>query len=169
MASIISCALSDNAGRHCLELPPDCGRRRRRRPRGVGRHARLRFRSRRARGRCAGAFDLWRKNHDRAAPRRTRARCAARHSFRLHGSAWTQDAALPGGDIDPPFFEDFLGASEEAEKPFLSPAALALRLARAYGARALPLSCAPHNRWRISAAEFGQGLTEAKTALSHRE
>ncbi|KPP83595.1 glycerol-3-phosphate dehydrogenase [Erythrobacter sp. HL-111] len=51
----------------------------------------------------------------------------------IGGREWTARAALPGGDIDPARFEDFV--SEQARRhPFLAPATVR-RLARAYGTR----------------------------------
>ncbi len=47
---------------------------------------------------------------------------------------WTANAPLPGGDIGPVSFQEFV-ASLHADHPFL-PASLAMRLARAYGTRA---------------------------------
>ncbi|MEE4152743.1 MAG: glycerol-3-phosphate dehydrogenase [Erythrobacter sp.] len=49
------------------------------------------------------------------------------------GRSWTAGAPLPGGDIDPSRFDDFV-REVEAAYPFLAPAT-ALRLARAYGTR----------------------------------
>ncbi len=49
------------------------------------------------------------------------------------GASWTARAPLPGGDIDPAGFAEFVGGVEAAY-PFLTPAT-ALRLARAYGTR----------------------------------
>jgi glycerol-3-phosphate dehydrogenase len=77
-----------------------------------------------------------------------------------HGPAWTQKAALPGGDLG----EDFAGFLEKfrRERPFLAPA-LALRLARSYGSRATDMLGAAR-RMEDLGRDFGCGLTQAEIA-----
>jgi glycerol-3-phosphate dehydrogenase len=73
-----------------------------------------------------------------------------------HGEAWTESAVFPGGDVD---FEDFL-AHLKADKPFLGDD-LALRLARAYGARAERFLKHAHSMDDLG-RDFGCGLTETE-------
>ena len=73
--------------------------------------------------------------------------------------AWTQNAALPGGDMPKGDFEGFL-TDLKARKPFLDPS-VAHRLARAYGTRVDALlgnACRSTDLGR----DFGEGLTEAE-------
>ncbi|PPD45949.1 MAG: glycerol-3-phosphate dehydrogenase [Methylocystis sp.] len=74
-----------------------------------------------------------------------------------HGEAWTEAAALPGGEMDS--FEEYLVALK-ASKPFLGDA-LALRLARAYGTRA-QLWLKGARSMDDLGRDFGSGLTEAE-------
>ena len=73
-----------------------------------------------------------------------------------HGSAWTADARLPGGDID---FDAFL-TQLRRERPFLGDA-LSLRLARAYGARVDHILGRARSMAELG-RDFGCGLTEAE-------
>lgn len=73
-----------------------------------------------------------------------------------HGAAWTAGAVFPGGEMA---FDDYL-AHLRAEKPFLG-ANLALRLARAYGARAEGFLKHAHAMADLG-RDFGCGLTEAE-------
>ncbi|MEE4204893.1 MAG: glycerol-3-phosphate dehydrogenase [Erythrobacter sp.] len=57
----------------------------------------------------------------------------ALEELRIGGIEWTADAALPGGDIDPVRFEDFV-REQAARYPFVE-APTIRRLARAYGTR----------------------------------
>jgi glycerol-3-phosphate dehydrogenase len=73
--------------------------------------------------------------------------------------AWTENAALPGGDMPKGDFEGFL-TDLTARKPFLDPT-VAHRLARAYGTRVDALlgnACRSTDLGR----DFGEGLTEAE-------
>jgi glycerol-3-phosphate dehydrogenase len=73
-----------------------------------------------------------------------------------HGESWTAKAVFPGGDME---FEPFL-AKLQADKPFLGDS-LALRLARAYGTRALRF-LAHARAMEDLGRDFGRGLTEAE-------
>jgi len=75
------------------------------------------------------------------------------------GKPWTADAPLPGGDMPNADLDTFI-RSLMARKPFLSPA-LARRLAKAYGTRAL-LFLEGANGMADLGRDFGMGLTAAE-------
>ncbi len=75
------------------------------------------------------------------------------------GPAWTERAALPGGDMPGADFDAFL-AELEAARPWL-PEALARRLARAYGTRVEALLGFARGLGDLG-ADLGGGLTEAE-------
>lgn len=75
------------------------------------------------------------------------------------GKPWTADAPLPGGDMPNADLDAFI-KSLQARKPFLSPA-LARRLAKAYGTRAL-LFLESANSMADLGRDFGNGLTAAE-------
>jgi glycerol-3-phosphate dehydrogenase len=77
-----------------------------------------------------------------------------------HGGAWTADAIFPGGDM-PEGFDRFLDDLKR-DKPFLGDA-LALRLARAYGARVVEILKDARTMSDLG-RDFGCGLTEAEIA-----
>ena len=79
------------------------------------------------------------------------------------GPAWTQDGALPGGDIEGGDFSALL-ARLSREKPFLAPA-VALRLARAYGSRVWRLLGSANSMAELG-PDHGGGLTQSGTRLS---
>lgn len=76
-------------------------------------------------------------------------------------SAWTQNAVLPGGDIGDAGFDAF-AADLLRRKPFLG-AAVARRLARAYGSRAWTFLEKAQSMADLG-ADFGCGLSEAEIA-----
>ncbi len=78
-----------------------------------------------------------------------------------HGSAWTANAPLPGGDMGEEGFDGFL-AELQRRKPFLE-ACLAWRLARAYGTRAYRFLDDAQSMEDLG-RDFGCGLTEAEVA-----
>ncbi|WP_019904163.1 glycerol-3-phosphate dehydrogenase [Methylobacterium sp. 77] len=73
--------------------------------------------------------------------------------------AWTGDAVLPGGDMPHADFGSFLD-DLMARRPFLT-AAMARRLARAYGTRTDSLLGSARTLADLG-ADFGEGLTEAE-------
>ncbi|PRH86689.1 glycerol-3-phosphate dehydrogenase [Labrys okinawensis] len=75
------------------------------------------------------------------------------------GKPWTADAPLPGGDMPNADLDAFI-RSLMARKPFLSPA-LARRLAKAYGTRALHF-LEGANAMADLGRDFGMGLTAAE-------
>ena len=72
------------------------------------------------------------------------------------GPTWTQNAALPGGEIVGADFSSFL-AQLTRQKPFLKPA-VARRLARAYGTRVWRLLGEARGMADLG-EDFGHGLT----------
>ena len=82
------------------------------------------------------------------------------------GAAWTQDSALPGGDIEGGDFGALL-ARLSREKPFLAPA-VALRLARAYGSRVWRLLGSANSMAELG-PDHGGGLTQAELVYLARE
>lgn len=78
-----------------------------------------------------------------------------------HGSAWTANAPLPGGDMGETGFDGFL-AELQRQKPFLD-ASLAWRLARAYGTRAYRFLDDAESMSDLG-RDFGCGLTETEVA-----
>ncbi|MBY6240810.1 glycerol-3-phosphate dehydrogenase [Methylosinus sp. Sm6] len=82
------------------------------------------------------------------------------------GPAWTARATLPGGDLGPGGFDDFLREAMRA-KPFLDPR-LARRLAHAYGTRLWRFLETARSMEDLG-ADFGCGLTEAELAYLRDE
>ena len=79
--------------------------------------------------------------------------------FPQAGPAWTKDATLPGGEMEDGDFNRFLGVLRES-KPFLAPA-VALRLARAYGARVREILGDAASMADLG-EDFGCGLSQAE-------
>ncbi|MBC2668800.1 glycerol-3-phosphate dehydrogenase [Novosphingobium piscinae] len=77
------------------------------------------------------------------------------------GQGWTDTAPLPGGDLPPGSFADFLAQCRQ-RWPFL-PAAVAERLAHAYGTR-IERIIGTATDWAGLGEDFGQGLTAAEVA-----
>ncbi len=103
----------------------------------------------------------------------TTARRCAEHAlealariFPHMGRAWTRNAAFPGGDFADGDF-DVLLARLRREKPFLPPK-LALRLARAYGARVWRI-VGEANEMAELGPDYGGGLTQAELAYLIKE
>ncbi|WP_413988626.1 glycerol-3-phosphate dehydrogenase [Labrys okinawensis] len=82
------------------------------------------------------------------------------------GRPWTEDAPLPGGDMPGADLEAFI-RKLMADKPFLSPA-LARRLAKAYGTRAMRFLDKANGLADLG-RDFGMGLSAAEIDYLVRE